>query len=115
MAVKRLTDIVVSLVGLVVLSPLVLIVAIAILITARPPIHFHQTRAGLHGRPFTIHKFRTMVRGAEEHLADVQHLNERNGIVFKATDDPRSPGSGVSCAPRASTSCPSCGTSSWVR
>jgi len=89
LAVKRVVDVVGSLVGLVVLSPVVLVTAIAILATDGLPIHFHQVRAGLHGRPFRIHKFRTMERDAEEHLAEVQHLNERNGIVFKATDDPR--------------------------
>jgi exopolysaccharide biosynthesis polyprenyl glycosylphosphotransferase len=89
LAVKRVVDIVGSLVGLVVLSPVVLVTAVAILAVDGQPIHFHQVRAGLHGRPFRIHKFRTMERRAEEHLAEVQHLNERNGIVFKATDDPR--------------------------
>ena len=89
LAVKRAVDIAGSLVGLVVLSPVLLVTALAIRLRDGPPILFRQTRVGLHGRPFTIYKFRTMVRGAEEHLAEVQHLNERNGIVFKAADDPR--------------------------
>jgi exopolysaccharide biosynthesis polyprenyl glycosylphosphotransferase len=89
LAVKRLVDIVGSLVGLVVFSPVALGATIAILVTDGQPIYFHQTRAGLHGRPFSIHKFRTMERGAEGRLADVKHLNERNGIVFKAANDPR--------------------------
>jgi exopolysaccharide biosynthesis polyprenyl glycosylphosphotransferase len=89
LAVKRVVDIVGSLVGLVLLSPIALVATSAILVTDGRPIYFHQVRAGLHGRPFTIHKFRTMERGAEDHLGDVRHLNERNGIVFKATNDPR--------------------------
>jgi exopolysaccharide biosynthesis polyprenyl glycosylphosphotransferase len=89
LAVKRLLDVVGSLVGLVVFSPVALGATIAIRVTHGHPIYFHQTRAGLHGRPFTIHKFRSMERGAEGHLADVRHLNERNGIVFKAANDPR--------------------------
>ncbi len=90
LAVKRVIDIAGSLVGLVVLSPLLLATAVAILAHATVrPILFRQARAGLHGRPFTIHKFRTMDPGAEAHMGDVQHLNERNGIVFKATNDPR--------------------------
>jgi exopolysaccharide biosynthesis polyprenyl glycosylphosphotransferase len=89
LAVKRVVDIAGSLAGLVVLSPVVLVVALAILVMDGRPIHFHQARIGLHGRPFTVHKFRTMVSDAEAHLAEIRHLNERNGIVFKATDDPR--------------------------
>ncbi len=89
LAVKRVADIAGSFAGLVVLSPLLLITALVIRLRDGPPVLFGQTRLGLHGRPFTIHKFRTMVPDAEEHLAEIQHLNERNGIVFKVADDPR--------------------------
>ena len=82
-------DIACSLVGLVVLSPLLLATAVAIRRRDGSPVLFRQTRVGLHGRPFSICKFRTMVPDAEARLAEVRHLNERNGIVFKATDDPR--------------------------
>ena len=86
---KRLLDIVGSAVGLVLLSPLWLATAIVMLVREGSPILFRQERVGLHGRPFTIFKFRTMVPGAEEQLDDVQHLNERNGVTFKARNDPR--------------------------
>jgi len=89
LAVKRVADVAGSLVGLVVLSPLLLATAVAIRLRDGPPILFRQTRAGLHGRPFSICKFRTMVPDAEERLPEVQHLNERSGIVFKAAEDPR--------------------------
>jgi exopolysaccharide biosynthesis polyprenyl glycosylphosphotransferase len=89
LAVKRLGDIVGSLAGLVVLSPLLLATAVAIRLRDGPPILFRQTRAGLNGRPFTIFKFRTMVPDAEARLAEVRHLNERSRITFKAADDPR--------------------------
>ena len=89
LAVKRALDIVGSLVGLIVLSPVLLVTAVAIRLRDGPPVLFRQTRAGVQGRPFTIYKFRSMVRGADQHLAEVQHLNERHGIVFKAADDPR--------------------------
>jgi len=89
LAVKRVADIAGSLVGLVVLSPLLVATAVAIRLRDGPPILFRQARAGLHGRPFSICKFRTMVPDAEERLAEVQHLNERSGIVFKASEDPR--------------------------
>jgi exopolysaccharide biosynthesis polyprenyl glycosylphosphotransferase len=89
LAVKRTADIAGSIVGLVVLSPLLLATAIAVRRRDGPPVLFRQTRAGLHGRPFTMYKFRTMVPDAEEHRAEIQHLNERNGIVFKVANDPR--------------------------
>jgi exopolysaccharide biosynthesis polyprenyl glycosylphosphotransferase len=86
---KRLIDIVGSAVLLVVLSPLLLVTALAIRFGDGPPVLFRQTRVGLHGRPFTIYKFRTMVVDAEELLDEVRHLNERQGAAFKASDDPR--------------------------
>jgi exopolysaccharide biosynthesis polyprenyl glycosylphosphotransferase len=89
LAVKRVADIAGSLVGLVVLSPLLLATALAIRLRDGPPVLFRQARAGLNGRPFTIHKFRTMVPDAEERLAEIQHLNERDRVAFKASDDPR--------------------------
>lgn len=87
--VKRMIDIIGSLVGLVLLSPLLLATAVAIRVSDGAPILFRQTRVGLHGRPFVIFKFRTMVVDAEERLEEVRHLNERHGAAFKATDDPR--------------------------
>ena len=86
---KRLMDIVGAAVGLVLLSPLLLGAALAIRFSDGSPILFRQTRVGLHGRPFEMIKFRTMVVGAEEQLEDVLHLNEREGAAFKATNDPR--------------------------
>ena len=86
---KRLIDIVGSAVGLVLLSPLLLGVALVIRWKEGAPVLFRQTRVGLNGRPFTIYKFRTMVPDAEDRLAEVWHLNQRDGIVFKAADDPR--------------------------
>ena len=50
---------------------------------------FRQERVGLHGRPFRVVKFRTMVPDAEEHLAELEALNEISGPAFKLTDDPR--------------------------
>ena len=53
-------DIIISLLGLIMLSPLLLIISFAVLVTHGPPVIFKQTRPGLHGKPFTIYKFRTM-------------------------------------------------------
>jgi len=87
--VKRVLDIVGASVGLIVLSPLLLVTAVVIRVRDGSPMLFRQTRVGLHGRPFTIYKFRTMIDGAEDQLEDVLHLNERSGVAFKATNDPR--------------------------
>ena len=86
---KRLIDIVGATIGLLVLSPLILGTALVLRLREGPPVLFHQRRVGLHGRPFTIHKFRTMVPDAEEHLEEVKHLNERAAVTFKVADDPR--------------------------
>jgi exopolysaccharide biosynthesis polyprenyl glycosylphosphotransferase len=87
--VKRAIDIVGASIGLLVLSPVLLATAIAIRAGGGGPVLFRQTRIGLHGRPFQIYKFRTMVIDAEQRLAEVMHLNERNGAAFKVRDDPR--------------------------
>ena len=89
LAVKRLLDVVVSAVGLVVLSPVLLVVAVAIVVDDGRPVLFRQDRIGLHGRPFRVVKFRSMSRDAEARLGELEHRNEINGRAFKVTDDPR--------------------------
>lgn len=64
-AFKRFCDIVISLLGLIILSPLMLVVAIAIKIESKGPVLFKQTRLGKDGREFQIYKFRSMCEGAE--------------------------------------------------
>ena len=86
---KRVIDIVGSAVGLVILSPLFLATAVAMRLADDGAVLFGQIRIGLHGRPFTMYKFRSMVPDAEDRLPEVQHLNERTGAAFKATNDPR--------------------------
>jgi exopolysaccharide biosynthesis polyprenyl glycosylphosphotransferase len=86
---KQLVDSAASAIALVVLSPLFAIVAAGVLIRDGRPIFFRQTRVGLHGRTFRVTKFRTMVRDAEEHLAELEARNEIRGHAFKLTDDPR--------------------------
>ena len=89
LATKRLVDLVGASLLLVVTSPLLLVVAVLIKLTSPGPVFFRQERAGFHGRPFRMYKFRTMVEDAE-HIRDrVAHLNEMSGPVFKASDDPR--------------------------
>jgi exopolysaccharide biosynthesis polyprenyl glycosylphosphotransferase len=89
LAGKRALDLGLSVVLLLITLPLQLLAAAAIKATSRGPVLFRQTRCGLNGRPFTLVKFRTMIAGAQERLAEVSHLNEMSGPVFKSARDPR--------------------------
>lgn len=88
-AFKRMFDIISSGVALWVLAPLLLTVAALVKLTSKGPILFRQTRVGLHGRPFKMLKFRTMVENAEELKAKLAAQNEMDGPVFKMKKDPR--------------------------
>jgi len=87
--VKRIMDLVLSGAGLIVLSPLLLATALAVRLTSDGPVLFRQKRVGVNGRLFTVYKFRTMVRDAEEKLEELRRHNEMQGPVFKMEDDPR--------------------------
>jgi exopolysaccharide biosynthesis polyprenyl glycosylphosphotransferase len=86
---KRLVDIVGSALLMVLLSPVMLLLSIAVRRDSPGPALFRQTRVGLHGRTFDVLKFRTMVDGAEARLAELAERNEVRGHAFKVTDDPR--------------------------
>jgi exopolysaccharide biosynthesis polyprenyl glycosylphosphotransferase len=86
---KRLLDVAGALAGLLLLSPLFLLCALAVKLTSRGPALFVQTRCGLGGVPFKFYKFRTMVEDAEDRKAELAHLNEMRGPVFKIRRDPR--------------------------
>lgn len=87
---KRLTDIIGSLIGLILLSPIFLIVAILIKIEdPKGPIFFKQIRIGKDETQFHMYKFRSMVSDAEERLKDLLALNEVSGAMFKMKEDPR--------------------------
>lgn len=86
---KRLIDIVVSAVALVVLSPVFIVLALLVKLDGGP-IFFRQTRIGHLGREFKMLKYRSMVVDAEERLKTMLHLNEHAaGVMFKITHDPR--------------------------
>jgi exopolysaccharide biosynthesis polyprenyl glycosylphosphotransferase len=87
--VKRVLDVVLSLVALLVSTPLWLAAALAIRLSSRGPVLYRQVRCGLHGRLFVLLKFRTMVADAEKLRSEVAHLNVMDGPVFKAPADPR--------------------------
>lgn len=86
---KRLFDIAVCLLLVPVVVPVLLLVALAIRIDSRGPVVFRQQRTGLHGRRFSMFKFRTMVANAEELKASLAHLNVLPPPDFKIPDDPR--------------------------
>ncbi|MEA2022823.1 MAG: sugar transferase [Actinomycetota bacterium] len=89
LALKRTMDIVASALAMVLLSPVILVVGLVILITDGWPLIYTDHRAGLHGRPIKVHKFRTMVTNADDLRADLAEQNVRVGPDFKIVDDPR--------------------------
>ncbi len=86
---KRIIDVTLSGLLLVIGAPLFNLIALGIKLTSRGPIFFKQMRCGLNGRKFAILKFRTMVQDAEALKTTVDHMNEMSGPVFKARNDPR--------------------------
>jgi exopolysaccharide biosynthesis polyprenyl glycosylphosphotransferase len=89
LALKRAFDVAMSALVLLVLSPVLAAVAIAIRIDSPGPIFFRQKRVGQNGRAFEMLKFRSMYRDAEARLEALRAQNEMSGPVFKMTNDPR--------------------------
>ncbi|MEP6911128.1 MAG: sugar transferase [bacterium] len=87
--IKRMIDIVVASLMLVLLFPLLAFVALAIKFDSQGPVFFIQGRVGFNKRRFRMIKFRTMCADAEERMQEVEHLNEKAGPIFKITKDPR--------------------------
>ena len=87
--VKRLMDFIIGLVALIVLSPVMLITAIAIKLDSSGPVFFKQKRVGQNGRQFDMYKFRSMCENAEDQKKELMELNEMDGFMFKMKDDPR--------------------------
>jgi exopolysaccharide biosynthesis polyprenyl glycosylphosphotransferase len=86
---KRAMDLLISIVGIVVLSPLMLVTAILAKTTSPGPAIFSQKRAGKNGKPFSMYKFRSMCVDAESKLEQLQAKNEADGPAFKMAKDPR--------------------------
>ncbi len=89
LAGKRLLDVGLGAVALVILAPVMAVIGLLVALVDGGPILFRQTRVGLHGRPFDVAKFRTMQPDAEGQLEELQGRNEIRGPAFKLTDDPR--------------------------
>lgn len=86
---KRALDVIASFLGLVILSPILLIVAILIKLESKGPAIFAQSRIGLNGKEFKMYKFRSMVQNAEELKEKLAKQNEMSGPMFKMKNDPR--------------------------
>ncbi len=86
---KHSLDYLLAIVGLLLSIPLFIIISVALFLTMGSPILFRQKRSGLHGRPFTLYKFRTMVSNAEQLQSELQSQNMMSGPVFKVNNDPR--------------------------
>jgi exopolysaccharide biosynthesis polyprenyl glycosylphosphotransferase len=87
--VKRSFDLLGALLGLLVVSPLLAVIAVAIKLDSRGPVFFRQLRVGQHGERFYMLKFRTMVQDAEAMKDSLRDRNEAQEGLFKIADDPR--------------------------
>ena len=87
--VKRVFDVIFSSLALILISPLLLVIGVAVKLDSPGPVFYSSERIGKKGRVFKCTKFRTMVCDAEKLRADLNHLNERDGVLFKIADDPR--------------------------
>ena len=87
--VKRGTDIILSGLGLLILSPLFLVSAVLVKLTSPGPIFYGQERVGFDGKTFKMFKFRSMVAGADEMIGKLETRSETSGHIFKIKHDPR--------------------------
>jgi exopolysaccharide biosynthesis polyprenyl glycosylphosphotransferase len=88
-ALKRGFDLVVSTAGLVILSPALGLIALAVRVSSRGPVIYRSVRPGMAGKPFHCFKFRTMREHADQVQDDLESLNEKSGALFKIRQDPR--------------------------
>ncbi len=89
LVLKRILDVMVSAVTLLLASPCMAVIAILIRLESPGSVLYRSPRVGRKGRIFTFYKFRSMVKNAEELKGSLRHLNERSGVLFKISNDPR--------------------------
>lgn len=87
--IKKFIEINGTLIGILIISPMLLTIAILIKLTSKGPILFKQKRVGQHGKEFYIYKFRSMYIDAEERLEELKKYNQTNELMFKMYNDPR--------------------------
>lgn len=106
--IKRVIDWAGASVGLILLTPIMLLIALLVRLDSPGPVLFRQLRRGHRGRLFRVLKFRTMREGAEQCLPDLENSNESaGGVLFKLRDDPRVTRLGWFLRHTVSTNCPS--------
>ena len=98
-ALKRTFDLIGATLLLILLSPLLALIVLAVRVSSRGPVVFHSTRRGIGQRPFPCLKFRTMHTDAEQRQADLEEFNEASGALFKIREDPRLTAGGAGAAP----------------
>lgn len=86
---KRVFDVIASLLGLVIISPVFLVLAICIKLDDGGPVFYSQERIGKNGKPFKMYKFRSMRVNADKELEEIARQNEVDGAMFKIKNDPR--------------------------
>ena len=89
LSIKRVVDLLMSFIGLVIFSPLMFAIALAVKLESPGPAIYRSLRVGKRGRTFPCYKFRTMIMGADELRDNLRPLNQRHGPFFKIADDPR--------------------------
>ena len=87
--VKRIFDLVFSITLMVLLSPVFLAIAIAVLVSSGWPVFYSQKRVGLNGRTFKFYKFRSMIKGADKIVDEVENIHASDHVLFKNRQDPR--------------------------
>ena len=86
---KRILDFSLASAALLLLSPVMVAIALAVRFGSKGPVFYKAARIGRKGRTFSCYKFRTMVTNADRLKADLAHMNEREGVLFKIVNDPR--------------------------
>ena len=86
---KRVVDVLATAAGMLLIAPVLAAIAILVKLDSSGPIIYRSTRVGKKGKNFTCYKFRTMVANAEKLKDGLRHMNERNDILFKISNDPR--------------------------
>jgi exopolysaccharide biosynthesis polyprenyl glycosylphosphotransferase len=87
--IKNTFDFISGLVLILLLSPFLIVIGLAIKLFSKGPVLYKQERLGMNGRRFQVYKFRTMVENADELLRELAEMNEADGPVFKIKNDPR--------------------------